>query len=209
MGAETDCKARFDKRVSAGHAMLETDYVLFRGDFRVKIPFQAMRQVRADGSWLKIESPEGVLELDLGAAAAAKWEQKILHPPSRLDKLGVKAGHKVAILGVVVRELAKELAGEVAARGAEIRKRATPGTDIVFLGAERKIDLDSLAKLLPAIEPDGAVWIVYPKGVKIITEGDVMGATKAAGLVDTKICAFSKTHTALKAVIPVKNRKKI
>src|SRR5258708_38125365 len=109
--------------------MLETDYVLFRGDFRVKIPFQAMRQVRADGAWLKIEAPEGILELDLGAAAAVKWEQKILHPPSRLDKLGVKAGHKVAILGVVDKEIAKELAGQVAARGAEIRKRATPGTD--------------------------------------------------------------------------------
>src|SRR5258708_4935592 len=111
MGTETNCKARFDQRVSAGHAMLETDYVLFRGDFRVKIPFQAMRQVRADGAWLKIEAPEGILELDLGAAAAAKWEQKILHPPSRLDKLGVKAGHKVAILGVSDKAFVGEVAG--------------------------------------------------------------------------------------------------
>jgi hypothetical protein len=202
MGQETNCKARFDKRVSAGHAMLETDYVLFRGEFRVKIPFKSMRKVKATGDWLKIDAPEGALELDLGPAAAAKWEQKILHPPSRLDKIGVKPGHKVAILGVSD----PALAGELTERGAIIAKRAAAGKDIVFFGARKKLDLDRLESLKPAIHPSGAIWIVHPKGVKEITQNDVMAATKAAGLVDTKVCAFSATHTALKAVIPVKNR---
>jgi len=202
MGQETNCKARFDKRVSAGHAMLETDYVLFRGEFRVKIPFKSMRKVKATGDWLKIDAPEGALELDLGPAAAAKWEQKILHPPSRLDKIGVKPGHKVAILGVSD----PALAGELTERGAIIAKRAAAGKDIVFFGARKKLDLDRLESLKSAIHPSGAIWIVHPKGVKEITQNDVMAATKAAGLVDTKVCAFSATHTALKAVIPVKNR---
>src|SRR5678816_2403241 len=161
MGQEADCKARFKKQVSAGHAMLETDYVLFRGDFRVKIPFKSMRKVKATGDWLKIDAPEGALELDLGPAAA-KWEQKILHPPSRLDKIGVKAGHKVVILGVDDAALA----GELAERGAIVAKRAAAGTDIVLLGAGKKLDLDRLEALKPAIHPAGAVWIVYPKGVK-------------------------------------------
>jgi len=43
---------------------------------------------------------------------------------------------------------------------------------------------------------------LYPKGVKTITQADVMAATKASGLVDVKAAAFSKTHTALKALIP-------
>ncbi|HEV8144903.1 MAG TPA: hypothetical protein VGP79_00905 [Bryobacteraceae bacterium] len=203
MGQETNCKARFDKQVSDGHAMLETDYVLFRGDFRVKIPFKSIRKVKATGDWLKIDSAEGALELDLGPAAASKWEQKILHPPSRLDKIGVKPGHKVVILGVSDTTLA----GELTERGATIVKRAGPGTDIVFFGAGKMLDLDRLESLKIAIHPAGAVWIVYPKGVKAITQNDVMAATKAAGLVDTKVCAFSATHTALKAVIPVANRK--
>lgn len=203
MGQEANCKARFKKQVSAGHAMLETDYVLFRGDFRVKIPFKSMRKVKATGDWLKIDAPEGALELDLGSAAAAKWEQKILHPPSRLDKVGVKPGHKVAILGVSDPMLADELAE----RGATVAKRAAPGTDIVFFGAGKKLDLDRLGSLKPAIHPAGAIWIVYPKGVQEITQNDAMAATKAAGLVDTKVCAFSATHTALKAVIPVKWRR--
>ena len=201
MGQEANCKARFKKQVSVGHAMLETDYVLFRGDFRVKIPFKSMRKVKAAGDWLKIDAPEGALELDLGPAAA-KWEQKILHPPSRLDKIGVKPGHKVVILGVDDAALG----GELTERGAIVAKRAAAGTDIVFLGAGKKLDLDRLEALKPAIHPAGAVWIVHPKGVKEITQNDVMAATKAAGLVDTKVCAFSATHTALKAVIPVKNR---
>lgn len=202
MGQEANCKARFKKQVSVGHAMLETDYVLFRGDFRVKIPFKSMSKVKATGDWLKIDAPEGALELDLGPAAAAKWEQKILHPPSRLDKIGVKAGHKVVILGVDDAALA----GELAEREAIVARRAVAGMDIVFFGAGKKLDLDRLEALKPAIHPAGAVWIVYPKGVKEITQDHVMAATKAAGLVDTKVCAFSATHTALKAVIPVKNR---
>jgi hypothetical protein len=39
--------------------------------------------------------------------------------------------------------------------------------------------------------------------VKTITEGDVMAAGKAAGLVDVKVVRFSETHTAEKFVIPV------
>src|SRR6266849_4967234 len=113
MGQETICKARFENKVSQGKAMLETDYVLFRGDFRVKIPFGTMTAVKANGAWLEIESSEGALALDLGPAAP-KWAQKILHPPSRIDKLGVKAGMRVSILAVKD----SQLSGEVAKRGA-------------------------------------------------------------------------------------------
>ncbi len=41
MGQETVCKARVHGKISQGKALLETDYVLFRGDFRVKIPFRS------------------------------------------------------------------------------------------------------------------------------------------------------------------------
>ena len=50
------------------------------------------------------------------------------------------------------------------------------------------------------------LWIVRPKGSKAIGESDVFEAAKGAGLVDTKVVAFSKTHTAHKCVIPVELR---
>ena len=59
---------------------------------------------------------------------------------------------------------------------------------------------------MAAIQPAGALWVVYPKGRQDIKEGDVMAAAKAAGLVDVKVCAFSATHTATKMVIPVARR---
>jgi hypothetical protein len=51
-----------------------------------------------------------------------------------------------------------------------------------------------------------ALWIVYPKGQKDITENDVLAAGRKAGLKDVKVVGFSPTHTALKFVIPVARR---
>jgi hypothetical protein len=45
---------------------------------------------------------------------------------------------------------------------------------------------------------DAPVWVVYPKGIQAVTENDVLTAGRAAGLVDTKVCSFSSTHTALR-----------
>ena len=56
------------------------------------------------------------------------------------------------------------------------------------------------------IEPDGAVWVVRPKGSPDITEAETMAAGKRAGLVDVKVVSFSETHTAEKFVIPVAKR---
>ena len=203
MGQEATCTARFEKQTSAGKALLETDFVLFRGDFRVKIPFRGMKSVKTKGEWLEIRSTEGALDLELGAKAAAKWQDKILHPPSRIDKLGVKGGQRVVILGI--KDSA--FASEIAARGADLSKRVGPAADLIFFGAEKKGDLAQLAALEASLQPNGGIWIVYPKGVKSVTEGDVIAAVRAAGLVDTKVCAFSATLTAIKAVIPVARRK--
>ena len=51
-----------------------------------------------------------------------------------------------------------------------------------------------------------ALWIVYPKGQKRITENDVLSAGRKVGLKDVKVVGFSATHTALKFVIPLSKR---
>jgi hypothetical protein len=65
--------------------------------------------------------------------------------------------------------------------------------DLVFLSVKEKDQLVELAYVTEA-----PVWIIYPKGVKTITEGQVIAAGRAAGFVDVKVCGFSATHTALK-----------
>jgi hypothetical protein len=72
--------------------------------------------------------------------------------------------------------------------------------------AETQEALLGLEPLVSTIKRNGAIWVVYPKGKKHVTEGDVMAAGKEAGLVDVKIVSFSDTHSALKFVIPVAKR---
>ena len=96
MGAEAICKAGFKGKSAEGKARLETDFLQFRGgDLRLSIPFKQMSYVTARNGMLSITFPKGTATFDLGGAAP-KWADKILHPPTRLQKLGVKG---VARLG--------------------------------------------------------------------------------------------------------------
>ena len=78
--------------------------------------------------------------------------------------------------------------------------------DLIFYGVEHRDALERIQGLVPLIRPDGAIWIVRPKGRKEITEAETMAGGKRAGLVDVKVVSFSDTHTAEKFVIPVAKR---
>jgi hypothetical protein len=78
--------------------------------------------------------------------------------------------------------------------------------DLIFYGAAALADLDGIGVLAGAMPPQGALWVVYPKGRKDLRETDVLGAGRAAGLHDVKVARFSETHTALKFVIPLRRR---
>ena len=56
------------------------------------------------------------------------------------------------------------------------------------------------------LRPDGAVWVVAPRGSAVVREADVLAAGKVAGLVDVKVVRFSEMHTAHRFVIPVSRR---
>src|SRR5215813_6363214 len=99
MGNEATCKVRFGEQESQGKALLETGEVLFRGDFRLKIPFSSIKSAKAVDGELRLQTAEGLASFHLGAAAVGKWLEKILHPKSRIEKLGVKAGSKVSLIG--------------------------------------------------------------------------------------------------------------
>jgi hypothetical protein len=204
MGLEATCRAKFGKQSSEGKAHAEGDHVLFRGDFRVKMSTSTLKKVKADKGVLRLEGPEGTLLLELGEQAAPKWADKILHPPTRLEKLGVKEGQRIAVLSV--RDL--DIVAELKAARTEVHLNKVMNADLIFLGLESTNDIKKLAGLEKSLVPNGAIWIVYPKGSPAITQNDVMAAIKTNKLVDTKVCAFSETHTALKAVVPVVLRRK-
>jgi len=198
MGQEKECTMRRGGRALAGKALLETDHLLFRGAERWKISFRDLTGVAAAGGVLRLDWGGGSAELELGAAAE-KWAQKILHPPSRLDKLGVKAGVPVRLEGT----FEAGFAGELKAAGAVAAGKMA---DLIFLAASRTADLARIAGLVRKLQPAGGLWVIYPKGVEAIREIDVIEAGRAAGLKDTKAVSFSSTHTGLRFTIPVAAR---
>jgi hypothetical protein len=203
MGSEATCKATCKGKSASGKARLETDVLQFRGgELKLAIPFNAMKRVSAKGGTLTVSFPAGVAAFELGAAAA-KWAEKILHPPSRLDKLGAKADWRASAIDIADALFLEELGARIAEL---VVGRAAKGSDAIFLGATREADLARIAKLKPLLKPNGALWIVRPKGRPEISEMAVMRAGKAAGLVDVKVVRFSPTHTAEKFVIPVAAR---
>ena len=199
MGNEAKCVARIDGQKVQGKVLLETGELIFRGaECRVKIAFGEMKGVTAAHGELGIRTKDREFAFAVGAAAE-KWREKILHPKTRVEKLGVKPGLSVAVIGDVEKEFAKELKqskAEVVADGAEA----------VFLFVEGSGDSGNIAKAAKKIKGAAGLWVVYPKGKKEITESDVLGAGRKAGLKDVKVVGFSATHTALKFVIPVEKR---
>jgi len=196
MGQELECRMRLGKRSLAGKAYLETDFLLFRGDERLKVSFKDLSAVTAKAGVLRLEFDGGPAELELGKAAE-KWADKILHPPTRADKLGVKEGTTVRLVGEFDPAFVKELR----ARSASIVDK---GGDVVFYRAEKAADLKRVTKLAPS--GSAALWVIYPKGVAAIREIEVLEAGRAAGLKDVKVASFSATHTGLKFVLPVSKR---
>jgi hypothetical protein len=199
MGAEVKCRATYNgKQSGQGTALLETSEILFRGPFRLKIPFQSISAMEADNGRLLVSFAGEQAVFELGPAAE-KWRQKILNPPTLMDKLGVKAGLRVYVDGVKDAEFLRHLKSRdpVAAR---------QNCDIVFLGADSAAALNRLTALKKRIVLSGFIWVIYPKGQKQITEVGVIMAGRAAGLVDVKIARVSATHTGTKFMVPKKDR---
>ena len=126
---------------------------------------------------------------DLGSNAE-KWALKIRYPRGRIEKLGVKPASVVAVIGVDDPFLEAELDGRAASVSIG---RARAGIGPRHRGDDSKLDLARLAQLRRRIAPNGAIWVVWPKGRKEFREDDIRAYGPSVGLVDVKVMAFSET----------------
>lgn len=189
-------KAAFDIRATlpdgeaVGSLKWEAPRLVFRGASRQVFEGAALKDAAAEGGDLVLAGGE---RFALGEAQAAKWAQAIANPPGRLDKLGVKAGIRAAILDLDDPEFAAELA----ARAAVVNDLS--GLDILVYAADSDQALARIGDLVPALADRGALWVVSLKGKLLkVKDVEVMAAAKAVGLVDNKVCSFSETRTALR-----------
>jgi hypothetical protein len=113
-------------------------------------------------------------------------------------KLGFKEGMRVVYVNAP-EEFAVE--GIEAPAG-----RLAKGTDLVvcFVRMRRELErqLDALRR---AIEPDGMLWVAWPKrasGIRTdMTEGAIREIALPTGLVDTKVCAIDEVWSGLRLVV--------
>jgi hypothetical protein len=119
-----------------------------------------------------------------------------------IDKLSIKSGMRVAVVGVKDPDFTAQLEARTPDYSMRLRRQC----DVILLGVEEVAALQRIGACANSLQPAGGLWIIYPKGRREITQAQVMAAGLAAGLVDNKVCSFSATHTALRFVIRVADR---
>lgn len=139
-------------------------------------------------------------------------------------KLGIKEGHRMLALHPPPDYL--DLL-EALPEGVSIRVAETPGIesrpagrsstaepyDLIHVFA---LETEFLAQVLPDLKrlivSNGAIWASWPKKAsRVPTDLDgnvVRGLALENGLVDVKVCAVDRTWSALKLVVPLKDRPK-
>ena len=123
-----------------------------------------------------------------------------------LDKLGIRPGMRIAILGDLDADLeAMEFRRELADRTTDVTDGSVAvETDVVILLADSTAELEVLGAVRDRIRPAGAIWVVSRKGkAATLRDVEVIAAARAHQLVDNKVVAFSTARTALRLVIPV------
>jgi hypothetical protein len=133
-----------------------------------------------------------------------------------LDKLGIRPGMRVAIVGQLEDE--DEIPAGEPTFPDHLRDRTSDiavgqpaaDTDVILLAADSAAELARLADLRPRIRPNGAIWVVSRKGrAATLRDVEVIAAAREHDLVDNKVVSFSDRRTALRLVIPVALRPKL
>jgi hypothetical protein len=123
-------------------------------------------------------------------------------------KLGISVGDRVAFRRPP--EGFDRTLGELP-RDVQVRGRVRGPLDVVVAFFTRRGELEGrFDALVRALEPDGGLWIAWPKrasGVPTdLTEDVVREVALPRGLVDNKVCAIDERWSGLRLVIRRENR---
>jgi hypothetical protein len=199
MGAEFMCRGESWAGRGEGKLLIETDELIFRGAFRLVIPFRSISAIEGTDGRLRVTTAQGNAAFEVGPAAA-KWAERIRSPKSRLEKMGLKGDQIISVIGVGDPAFFEELA---AAKIAVSKGRIRSQSQVVILGAEDRDDLDRLQTIeKKSLAPGGAIWVIHPKGVKTFRDIEIFAEAKRVGLIPIKVVRFSETHTGEKLVRP-------
>ena len=123
-----------------------------------------------------------------------------------VDKLGIKPGARLYFVSEP-RDFAGLLGG--LPDGTRVASRGSLDFAMLFVKARSELE-KRFARLRDRLEPNGMLWVAWPKkasGVETdLTEGIVRTFGLESGLVDVKVCAVDDTWSGLKFVRRLKDR---
>jgi len=125
-------------------------------------------------------------------------------------KLGVKSGHRVAVLNAPpdIDRLLAPMPDDVRLR---FDARGRGPWDVVLLFTRSRAELGRrFVPIARRLAPAGGLWVCWPKkasGVETDVSDQVVRETGlAAGLVDNKVCAVDEIWSGLRFVIRLEDR---
>jgi hypothetical protein len=127
-----------------------------------------------------------------------------------VQKLGIKEGHKVALVGAPSGfDLGMLPTGATLQNGL----RGKTPLDVIVVFVKTRDDLvNQIAACRPRMQEAAGMWIGWPKkssGVATdIVEQTIRDVALPTGLVDNKVCAIDDTWSGLRLVIRLENRAK-
>ena len=125
-----------------------------------------------------------------------------------VQKIGIKAGHRVVLRNHPASFL--RYLGRLP-QGVKPSERLGGKANVVVFFTDKLARLEKdFAALARSLEPDGMLWIAWPKRASglptDLTEDVVRRVALERGLVDVKVCAIDDTWSGLKLVIRLKDR---
>lgn len=193
MGREAVARCAIGAQSEDVKALLESRELILRGAaLKRRYALADLQRPRVEGDALCFEAGAEAVALQLGAAEAARWLQRITTPPPTLAaKLGIGPESPAAVFGSVDDDA--ELAAALQGARCEDPQQASVLVAVVLTAEELAAALRLHAGL-----PCRGLWLVHAKGGKSAALGDgaIREALRALGYKDTKSCAVSERLTA-------------
>lgn len=120
----------------------------------------------------------------------------------RKDKLGVKAGQRIHLVGAHDAAVKTDVRALGATLTDEVRD-----ADWILWALSGPADLARMNVLRASMRDAASIWAVWPKGRPELKEDDIRGHALHIDLVDVKVMSWSETHSGLKIVVRKSARK--
>jgi hypothetical protein len=125
-------------------------------------------------------------------------------------KLGIKDGAHLAVLSAP--EGFDRTLGRLP-EGVHVRRQARGCVDVIVFFVTRRAELSRRFPVMArALEPDGGLWVAWPKKTSGVATDLVFEVVQdiglSGGLVDNKVCAIDETWSGLRFVYRLADRPK-